>query len=73
MPSGFLITLAFPCGHCNRPIVESEHSFQTREQSEFEGRVFELQCPHCKWSGRAFGAQTVEFRQVPWGFEIRPE
>lgn len=67
---GYVQILVFPCGRCNWPIAESQHSTESQTQADFDGRRFDLVCPHCEWEGAVFGAQAAKLQQVEWNFEI---
>src|SRR6202022_4166715 len=70
MPSGYIQTLIFPCGHCNWPIPYSAHSYEKRERYHFAREKADLQCPQCGWKGPVLGSQAEIFRQDKWNLEI---
>lgn len=62
--------LVIPCGRCNFPIAECQHSQKIQTEQSFSGRKIDLVCPRCEWKGVVFGSQKIGFQEVEWPLEI---
>ena len=70
MTKTYVQILVFPCGDCNWPITETQHSAERQPEQSFAGRQIDLKCSQCEWEGTVLGSQAEVFQEAEWNFEI---